>query len=252
MIVMMNVMNLDPSSAYSIAILLHASSVAAPLLMFWREFASMISRLPTICQGLREPRDETDRVLRSLIVITIVSATIATPLYFLARGLLSATGGYLVMLLIGVLLAVTGVIQLLPRRIQSLKSIKDLSTLDLVFVGLAQGGSILPGVSRSGLSVTTLLLRRLDKEAALRLSFMVSVPLILGAVILDLAEGGAKIVQSIGVLDATVMLVSTFLASVLSMRALLRVAQKMNFGYFLIIFGSLTLTASLTKILFGL
>lgn len=253
MLAMMNLLNLDPSTAYSIAILLHVSSVIAPLLMFRHEFVSMMARLPTLVRGLRQPRDEVDHVLRCLTGITAASAVVAIPLYFLSRAVLLVVSGHLVMLLIGAILIGVGVFQLLPRRVRAFKRVQDLSGLDLVVVGLVQGLSILPGLSRSGLSITILLLRRLDKEVALRLSFMVSVPLIIGAVVVDLAEGGGlKLVQSIGVADMFVMMALTFVASVLSMGALLRVARRVNFSLFLMILGSLILGASLTKMLMGL
>jgi undecaprenyl-diphosphatase len=252
MLVMMSLLNLDPRTAYSIAILLHASSVVAPLLLFRREFVSVIARLPALARGLRQPSDETDHLLRCLVAITIASAAVAVPLYFLSRALL-VVSGHLVMLLIGVILIAVGVFQLLPRRVLAFKRVQDLSALDLIVVGLVQGLSILPGLSRSGLSVTALLLCKLDKEAALRLSFMVSVPLIVGAVAVDLVEGGGvSLVQSVGVTDVVVMMALTFVASILSMGALLRVARRVNFSLFLMILGSLILGTSLVKMLMGL
>lgn len=254
MLVMINILNIGPIAAYSIAIVLHASSAAAPLLMFRREFTSIVARLPTISRRLHAPRDESDYILRSLTLITLVSAAVAIPLYFLAREALTVISGNSAMLIVGIALAATGAIQMLPSQVQgTTKKIEDLSTLDLILVGLAQGLSILPGISRSGLSVTALLLRKLDKEAALKLSFVVSVPLIAGAVILDLLEGGgSKMIQFIGLTDAVIMMTLTFLASVLSMEVLIRVARMVNFALFLMIFGCLTSVASLAKMLLGL
>jgi len=60
------------------------------------------------------------------------------------------------------------------------------------------------------------------------------------------------LVQSVGVTDVVVMMALTFVASILSMGALLRVARRVNFSLFLMILGSLILGTSLVKMLMGL
>lgn len=56
---------------------------------------------------------------------------------------------------------------------------------DMAALGLAQGFSILPGVSRSGTTLTMLLMRGFKQDEALTISFIISVPAVLGAIVLD-------------------------------------------------------------------
>jgi undecaprenyl-diphosphatase len=62
--------------------------------------------------------------------------------------------------------------------------------LDAVVIGLAQGAAITPGLSRSGATITTGLLRGLKPELAFRFSFLLSIPAILGALLLELSHRG--------------------------------------------------------------
>lgn len=65
---------------------------------------------------------------------------------------------------------------------------RRMNTFDSMVVGLAQAVSLIPGISRSGLTVSTGLLRSIDKSIAFRYSFLLSVPAILGATLMESRE----------------------------------------------------------------
>lgn len=65
---------------------------------------------------------------------------------------------------------------------------KKMDGIDSLFIGLAQAITIIPGISRSGLTVSAALLRKIDKTTAFRYSFLLSVPAIIGATIIEIKE----------------------------------------------------------------
>jgi len=65
---------------------------------------------------------------------------------------------------------------------------KKIGTLDSLLIGLAQAIAIIPGISRSGVTLTTGLLRKIDKTTAFRYSFLLSVPAVIGATIMESKE----------------------------------------------------------------
>jgi len=68
------------------------------------------------------------------------------------------------------------------------KSINDIGYLDSIFIGIMQAVAILPSISRSGATITAALARKLKREDAFTFSFLLSIPAILGAQLLDLPE----------------------------------------------------------------
>lgn len=77
----------------------------------------------------------------------------------------------------------TGLILLATKRLQAKKS--DINFKDAAILGFTQAIAIIPGISRSGITISTLLFRKIDKESCFRFSFLVSLPVILGAAVLE-------------------------------------------------------------------
>lgn len=89
----------------------------------------------------------------------------------------------------GVELFLNGFILLLAARLAAgPKGIREVGAADALWVGAGQALAILPGISRSGSTVTAALWRRLDRETAVRFSFLLSVPAIAGALALELDD----------------------------------------------------------------
>lgn len=89
----------------------------------------------------------------------------------------------------GLGLIVTGlVLRVAQRHDKGDKGVLDVSWLDAVKVGVAQGLAIAPGVSRSGATVACSLMRGMSRPVAARLSFLMSIPVILGAAVLELVK----------------------------------------------------------------
>jgi undecaprenyl-diphosphatase len=112
-------------------------------------------------------------------------------------------------LLIGIMLIVMGIILYwVDRRADSRKTIDSISLLDSLLIGLSQAMAIIPGVSRSGVTMTAGRALGLTREAAARFSFLLSTPIIVGAglfKIKDLSSGDLNVAFLTGVVSSAVV-----------------------------------------------
>jgi undecaprenyl-diphosphatase len=103
---------------------------------------------------------------------------------------------------IAILLAVFAVILWLSDRVAPRRSIEDIGWKGAVGVGLAQCLALMPGVSRSGVTITAARFLRLDRDQAARLSFLLLIPIVFGAAVLkgvkDILLGGGLPAGSAG------------------------------------------------------
>lgn len=87
--------------------------------------------------------------------------------------------------IIAVMLVVFGLLMLVSEKFGKAKDLKGLSVLDAVFIGLAQAVALVPGVSRSGITISAGLMRGVKRHEAARFSFLLSIPVIAGATVLE-------------------------------------------------------------------
>ena len=222
MIFMIEVMNISVKDALSLAIFLHLGTMLAVILKFRTEFIAMF-------------KPKSNPVLLKIIIIsTLSTGATAIPLFFLLKHF---NRGDAVMLLIGIMLILTGLMLGLPKN-TAYKKMEDMRLREMILLGLAQGFAILPGVSRSGTTVTFLLLNRMNQKHALEISFLISVPAVLGAIALSLLIAPSLPIVSLS--NAFAMISVSFIAGYATIDVLLRFAERINFSKFCIILGLLT------------
>lgn len=238
-LVMLQLLRIAPSTALSLAIFLHIGTMLAVLIRFRADFVEMLAAVSRFRADRGPARDPGTTLVLHILVATCATAVTALPLlYFIARLLETVE---VATLLIGCLLILTGILLGLPRRARAgYRTFADLRWPDMVLAGLVQGFSILPGISRSGTTLTVLLMRGIRQELALRLSFLMSVPAVLGALLLF--EVWA--VPAVSLTAAAVMVLSSLVAGYLTMDLLLRFAARVNFAFFCIGLGALTILLS--------
>jgi len=191
---------IDPSTALSIAIWMHLGTATA-VLVFYRvdifgpvyhwlapeksrpKQATETASPPAKTPGLFGP------LFRFILVGSVGTAIVALPTYFLLRALVSRLIGETVSALIGALLMVTGVLLYSQRGKKGGRRLDSISLKEAFLLGLAHGFAVLPGISRTGVTLTWLLLRRVDRKEALRLSFVLGVPAVAGVVGLEVLQG---------------------------------------------------------------
>lgn len=241
-IVSTNFFGIPPENAYSLSIWLHLGTTFAVLLRFRGDFIKIIK---TFFQKDSVADDLNIKKRNWIFYATIGTAITALPLYFVFKivflDIFTAFQGDIITLLISGLLIITGVILLKTRKIYGSQIIGNISNnkirKDSILSGLVQGTSILPGISRSGVTVSAILLEKYEQDSALRLSFLMSVPVAIASIIVDIIFGHGSV---FGILDSLTIIMTTlisFLFGYLTIELLLRVAKKINFGYFCILYG---------------
>lgn len=132
-------------------------------------------------------------------------------------------------------LAVTGLFLIIIERFARLgnRTEKEMTFVDAVIVGLGQTISVMPGVSRSGATLITALFIGLNKDTAVRYSFLLSIPVILGSSVLaigDFIEG--SLIAEIGVAPLVIAFLATFVFSWLGIVWLIDFLKKSKLIYF--------------------
>jgi undecaprenyl-diphosphatase len=188
-----------------------------------------------------------DRILfRLLLIATISTAVTAIPFYLFLKQSLSVIHGEIMNIVVGGLLLVTAIALYLPTReaADSTFQTEEPGDREATVTGLVQGFSVLPGLSRSGVTISALLMQKVDRETALRFSFLMSVPAVIGILIVEILTGNT-IPPSIGFVDFIFMEAIVFITGLLSMETLLRVARHVSFW-------KLCLILALVAVVFGI
>ncbi len=219
---------LDEAIGY--ALWLHVGTVPAALIALRREAAILVRDL------FAEPLSPSPLLL-FLVVSTIVSVGAALPLAYLLDGL-SALVGASAMGVVGLLMLATGAFQLTGQE-RDQRDRTMLAMPDAVLAGLAQGLAVLPGLSRSGLSVAALIGRGIEKREALMLSFLMSIPASIGAAIFAVAD--SRVVVSAEMIVAALV---AFVVGLATIRTLLSFAQRVNLGLFVVLVGATMIGAA--------
>jgi len=255
-IVSINFFGISSEAAFSLSIWLHLGTTLAVLLKFRAEYVNMIKSL--IPKKFNS--DQIDINNRNWIIYaTIGTAIVALPLYLVFRiiilGSFTASQGDILTLIISGFLIITGIFLLKFSKKFGTKTIlnieKNQLKKDSLISGLFQGVAILPGVSRSGFTVSAIMLENYEQNNALKLSFLMSVPVALASIGVDIIFGEGSIFGVINPLIIILVTAVSFIVGYLSMEFLLKIAKKVEFGYFCIFYGIFSFIIILPIIIFS-
>ena len=219
------------ASGLEYALWLHGGTAMAALLALRREAAAVV-------RGVVASPWPLPPVAAFLLWSAAMSGVVGLPLVLVG---VQAAGfaGPAVMGLGGTVLLMAGAAQL---RLSDggLRSAHAARRGDALLAGLAQGVSVVPGLSRSGLATAALLARGFRGRDALALSFLMSVPAGLGGALYAGISGGAAVWS----LEWLAGLVCAFWSGLLTVGLLLRLAARLNFGWAALAAGALLLAGS--------
>lgn len=210
-------------------VLLHAATLVAVVVVFWKEVWALIASLRHVPRGNWQ-----DPNLKLLLLILLASVPAAL-LGILLHDFMEKIGGHPARIaIVSSALLVTGLILLstwwLRRRAEGTKPVPG--WLDGFLIGIAQAAAILPGLSRSGLTISAGLWRGLTREQAGVFAFLLSLPAIGGATLLEMIKlfrsGGGQFQASYHVAGFLAALVTGYLA----LRFLLRLVKQGRLHYF--------------------
>ncbi|MFQ6050308.1 MAG: undecaprenyl-diphosphate phosphatase [Candidatus Hydrothermarchaeota archaeon] len=233
-ILMTQFLNIPLKDALSVSIYLHTGTVIASIIYFRKKVIEII-------EDFLKFRDYTNLTV-FLIISTLLTGFFG---FFMYHGVKSLTYmvGEAITAIVGIFLIVTGLIEKYGGG-KGLKDMEDCSIRDSFILGFFQAFSVIPGLSRSGITVSMLLLLDYEQKSALRLSFIMSIPVIIGA------EIGINIFDSpnIPLSQSLIMVLVSFVVGYLSIGFLMNIAERISFWWFCILIGSISLVPFLLAI----
>ncbi len=210
--------------AIDYALWLHAGTVPSVLVVFRREIWALLREVASL------PRSPS-RLFLFLLGSTVLSGAIALLLVLTIQDT-SQVAGAAAMGLIGGFMIVTGAAQLRSRRTGT-RDRTELTWTDWTTAGVAQGFSVVPGLSRSGMTIATLLARRIERREALVISFLMSVPASVAASLYAGLNSGLALQP-----ESLVAAAVAFVVGLATIKAVLALAGRINLGGFVIVVGA--------------
>ncbi len=214
----------DPGLPFDVA--LHIGTLLAIIYYFWRDLISIISEFIQVVFTCSFKDYPNGKIGFFIIIATIPGALFGLIFEKQAAGILRHP------IVIAITVFAFGIILYLSDMFSKKhKQVSDMNLLDCLVIGISQALAIIPGVSRSGITITSGLIRNFRREEAARFSFLLSTPLIAGAAILESRH-----------LDLTSVTNPTFVSGVitsavfgfLSIKYLLIYIQKSSYTVFVI------------------
>lgn len=212
----------DQGLAFDVA--LHLGSLFAIIIAFRDEWLKLLKEGVKLAGNKLKPRNHSQKMVYYIILATIPGALAG---YFLES---IAETTFRSPYIIVFTLVFYGLILLwAEKKGEKAKSFSDISLKDALTVGVAQALAIVPGTSRSGVTISAGLFSGLKKEEAAKFSFMLSAPIILGAGLVKVPDIP---VTELASLYFWAGLVSSLVFALLSIRFILKFVKTKSYGWF--------------------
>ena len=226
-----NLLGLNTEIPEFFDVLLHLGTLVAVFVAYWRDICDMVAELihgvGDLVHGTTPRQVPPARRLILLIIVGTLPLFILLPIHKQVQALSNN------MVFIGAALVVTGFLLFACDLVRKGKKTERTATIaDVLVVGLGQAIATMPGISRSGMTIATGCVMGFERKFAVRFSFLLSIPAVLGANILSLKDA-----LDTGIIWAEVPMyvVGVITAAVVGyacIRLLRLVAEKGRFGAF--------------------
>jgi len=197
---------------------LHAATALSTIFVFWKDIKSIFFGVFD-----KEGNEQRNYVLK--IIVSMIPA-VCIGLFFedFIESLFSRN-----VLLVGLMLLVTGLILFIADKTK--RTDRKVGFKDALLIGIAQAIAILPGISRSGATISTSVILGIDREASARFSFLMVIPLIFGKMAKDLLDGSYTAVESNGI-PLIVGFIAAFVTGILACKLMIGIVKKSKLEYF--------------------
>lgn len=207
-----------PEESLTFTVVLHFATALSTLVVFRQEVLE-------IFKGLFQFKWNEEAKFSLKIIVSMIPAVIIGLLF--EKELEAFFGGQI--LLVGILLLVTALLLLLADKAKSTN--KKVSFSNALLIGISQAIAMLPGISRSGATISTSVLLGIDRTKAARFSFLMVVPLIFGKIGKDILSGDLNF-QSSEILPISVGFVAAFIAGLFACKWMISLVKKSKLSYF--------------------
>lgn len=220
------------ASYFTFDILLHFGTLVAVFIVYYKDIFALVPAVFTMLGKVFKGKfklseyTETER-----FVIFVIIATLPLFVGVLFKDYVEALSGYTK--IIGGILLFNGVVLFISDKLEkgtvSLDTTKPRHSL---FIGLCQMCALVPGLSRSGSTITGGLFMGFKRELAVKFSFIMSIPAILGANILSLTDIAENPIAKTDIFPYIAGTVAAAVVGVLAMKLLIYISKKSNFRMF--------------------
>lgn len=210
----------DPHEYFTFNIIVHGATFLSVVVVFWRDIVSLILNFFRF-------RWNAEMRFVLLLLASVVPTAIVGLLF--EEQIESIFEGRIVF--VGSMLLVTAILLFLTRFVP--KNNKEVDLKSALVIGLAQTLAILPGISRSGATISTALFFGIERGQAIRFSFLMVLIPIFGANFLKLISMSEQ--AGTGTMDATPMIIgalAAFIAGVIACRWMLNIVRRGKIEYF--------------------
>ncbi|MFD2530045.1 undecaprenyl-diphosphate phosphatase [Polaribacter marinaquae] len=207
-----------PEESLTFTVVLHFATALSTIVIFRKEILE-------IFKGLFQFKWNEEFKFSLKIIISMIPA-VAIGLLF-EEQLESFFGGKI--LLVGCMLLLTALLLLLADKAK--KTEKKVSFFNAVIIGVSQAIAMLPGISRSGATISTSVLLGIDRTRAAKFSFLMVVPLIFGKIGKDVLSGDLNF-QSSEMMPIIAGFIAAFLAGLLACKWMISLVKKSKLSYF--------------------
>ena len=224
----------EAQTAYLMGLVINGATAVAAILYFRGEILEMLSSI----RPVRRSR-EGFILLKFLTISTIVTGLIAIPLAQASRKLVSFDENF-AMIIMGSLFLLTTILTWLRTRMSGgVDEVRDVSLIDAVLAGFAQGFSALPGISRSGITIFALILLGHSSRDSLRLSFLMGIPATIGGIVYSYAAMPMLIESRALIL--TISSLTAIIVSLFTISSLLKLSERLKTYLFTLILAMITI-----------
>ncbi|WP_452224909.1 undecaprenyl-diphosphatase UppP [Lacinutrix chionoecetis] len=209
-----------PEESLLFTVVLHFATALSTIVVFRKDIFEII-------KGLFKPAVNDDQRFAAKIIVSMIPAVIVG--VFFEEQLEQLFGGNI--MLVGCMLLVTAVLLFLADKAKNTQ--KKVGFKDAFIIGIAQAIAMLPGISRSGATISTSVLLGNDKTKAARFSFLMVVPLIFGKIAKDIM-GGELSFESQNSTALIAGFIAAFIAGLFACTWMIALVKKSKLSYFAI------------------
>jgi len=253
-----NIFHINTGNSMLFDVLLHLGTLLVVFAVYWKdicklivEFVKMVIDLfanlkifLTVKKGSRQYRRIIRTNYRKFAVLILVSTLPTGVMGYLGSKLIADASQTL--LIPGICLLITAVLLFFSDRIQNCWKIpRDVTYGEGLVIGIAQGFATLPGLSRSGTTIAACTFCGFDRRFAVKYSFILSIPAILGATLLELSDISSEAVtgQLVGTYAAGMVTAAVVgYAAIRMMLSLVKNKKMKYFSYYCFAIGLLAIT----------